>query len=405
MSRRVVITGCGAVTPAGSELDELWDNLIGGRCFIGPLPRYRCLDLPGLLGAEVELPPEDRLEPALAGESDRSRCAELLLAAARRAVLDGGADALGARDRTGVVVGTTMGEERQIGDLDERVLRAGAAAIDGGFFECAANHRLGALVAERYGLGGPVVSNTTACSSGNAALAWAYDLVASGAADAVLAGGADTLTRVTYCGFSRMGALSKGVCRPFDKNRDGVAFAEGAAMLLLEDLAHARRRGARAYAELAGYGLSNDAYHLTAPDPNGDGVVRAIRQALETTGTASDSIDYVSAHGTGTPYNDLGEMRAMQTVFGARASAVPISSVKSMIGHTNGAAGAIEAIACALAIARQAIPPTANLVEPEPGFDLDFVPGRGRPARVETVLNLGAGFGGFNVCTVLKRVA
>ena len=176
-------------------------------------------------------------------------------------------------------------------------------------------------------------------------------------------------------------------------------------MFLLEELDHARERGARIYAELAGYGASNDAHHITAPDPNGEGFARAMSQALSTSGTTPDEISYVSAHGTGTPYNDVGEARAIKVVFGARARFVPVSSIKSMIGHTNGAAGAIETVACALAVVHQAVPPTANLEEPDPECDLDCVPGKGRSMKVDTCLNLGAGFGGFNVCLVLKRVS
>jgi 3-oxoacyl-[acyl-carrier-protein] synthase II len=229
----------------------------------------------------------------------------------------------------------------------------------------------------------------------------AYDLVSSGSAEAMIAGGADTFSRLIYCGFRRMGALAKDVCRPFDRRRDGVSFGEGAAFLVLEEQEAARQRGARIYAELAGYGISNDAYHMTAPDPNGDGVARAMRQALETTSTTM--VDYVSAHGTGTPYNDVGEARAMKAVFGDRARDIPISSIKSTIGHTNGAAGAIESIVCALALVHQAVPPTANFSEPDPDCDLDCVSGEGRLMRVDTCLNLAAGFGGSNVCLVIKR--
>jgi 3-oxoacyl-[acyl-carrier-protein] synthase II len=246
--------------------------------------------------------------------------------------------------------------------------------------------------------------SATACSSGNAALAWAYDAIASGDADVMIAGGADTFTRAVVGGFHRMGALSKSICRPFDRRRDGVSFGEGSGMLVLEELDRARRRGAGVYAELAGYGVSNDAYHVTAPEPNGEGFARGMRQALATTGTPPEQVDYVSAHGTGTQYNDLAETKAMKAVFGERAAQVPISSIKAMIGHTNGAASAIEAVACSLAIRHQVVPPTARLEEPDPACDLDYVPGKGREMKVGTILNLSAGFGGFNVCVVLKRL-
>jgi 3-oxoacyl-[acyl-carrier-protein] synthase II len=410
MKRRVVITGCGVVTPAGTELDRFWSALISGSCFIAPLRGFSCLGMEGLMGAEVELPAAEALPAEVDLDERRSRCAALALAAARRAWTDAawptGAD-LGS---IGVVMGSTMAEERQVTGLSDRGKTAAQAqpghwldSLDAGFLARANNHRLPSLIAAQHGLGGPVMLNATACSSGNAATAWAYDLVASGAAPAMLAGGADSFTRLIYAGFHRMGALSKSVCRPFDRRRDGVSFGEGAAMVMLEDLEHARRRGARIYAELAGYGVSNDAHHITAPEPNGEGFARAMNQALTSTGTAAQEISYVSAHGTGTPYNDVGEARAMKAVFGEHARQIPISSIKSMIGHTNGAAGAIETVACALALHHQAVPPTANLEEPDPECDLDCVPGRGRAMRVETCLNLGAGFGGFNVCVLLKR--
>ena len=400
MQRRVVITGCGVVTAAGTELDPFWNALMAGTCFIGPLRHFSCPGMEPLTGSEVDLPPLD------AGEEDatRGRCAQLTLAAARRALTDAGVRA-GAPELegAGVVIGTTLGEERQVGDLSDRWATGGPSSVDPGFFSRSDNHRLAALVARRHGLGGPTLVSATACSSGNAALAWAYEQVASGGADVMVAGGADALTRSIYTGFLRMNALSKSICHPFDRRLDGVSFGEGAGLVVLEELDHARRRGAAMYAEIPGYGVSNDAHHITAPDPNGEGTVAAIRQALATSGTPLDSVDYVSAHGTGTPYNDVAETKAMKAVFGERARRVPISSIKSMLGHTNGAASGIEAVACALALRHQAVPPTANLLEPHPECDLDYVPGKGRSMPVSTCLNLSAGFGGFNVCVVIQR--
>jgi 3-oxoacyl-[acyl-carrier-protein] synthase II len=414
--RRVVITGCGVVTPAGSELASFWQALMSGACRIGPLRNFSCPGMDGLYGAEVDLADEDRLPPSVDSDPRRARCLQLGLAAARRALVDAGL--IGRREEgtqgvdpialasAGVVFGTTLGEERQTGDFVERKVAPGAMAAkvaDGGFFTRANNHRLPALIAKEHGIAGPVLLMATACSSGNAALALAYDYVVSGETELMLAGGADTLTRLIYCGFQRMGALSKNICRPFDRHRDGVSFGEGAGALVLEELEHARRRGARMYAELAGYGISNDAHHITAPSPNGEGFSRAMQDALARSATRPEQVSYVSAHGTGTLYSDLGECQAMQAVFGEHAPRVPISSIKSMIGHTNGAASAIEAVACALALVHQAVPPTANLNEPEPGFDLDLVPGRGRPMPVHTCLSLAAGFGGFNACLVFKE--
>jgi 3-oxoacyl-(acyl-carrier-protein) synthase len=405
MRKRVAITGCGVVSPAGCQIETFWTTLMSGECFIKPLRHFSYAGLKGLVGAEIDLPAGDALPAAVDENAIRGRCAELALAAARRAIDDAALPPGAMRERVGVVVGTTLGEERQIGDLNERWARDGDDAIDAGFVSRSDNHRLAALIARRHDFGGPVSLSASACASGNAALAWAFDQVATGAVDAMVAGGADTLTRSIYCGFQRMGALSQGICRPFHRARDGVSFGEGAALLVLEDLDRARARGARVYAELAGYGLSNDAYHITAPEPNGAGFVSALVRSLESTGTTREQVSYVSAHGTGTKYNDLGESRAIREVFGARVTEIPVSSIKSMIGHTNGAANAIEAVACALAIQHQAVPPTANLDDPDPECGLDCVPLVGRRVRVDTCLSLGAGFGGFNVCIVLRRAA
>ncbi len=402
MSRRVVISGCGVVSPAGNDLASFWSALMNASCFIQPLRGWACQGLDALRGAEVSLAPEDALPASIDTDARRGRSDELALAAARRAIADAALPAGSSRDVVGVVLGTTLGQERQVSALSEGVAAGGDDAIDAGFMDCCDNHHLAALIARAHGLGGPLMVNATACASGNAALAWGYELVASGATHTMVAGGVDTFTRLIYCGFSRMGALSKGVCRPFDKQRDGVSFGEGAGIVVLEELEHARARGAHIYAELAGYGISNDAYHLTAPEKSGEGFARAMKQALATTGLGVDDVDYVSAHGTGTPYNDLGETLAVKSVFGARAPRVPVSSIKSMIGHTNGAASAIEAVACVLALQHQMLPPTVNLTEPDPELDLDYVSGGARRASVDVCLNLAAGFGGFNVCTVIK---
>jgi 3-oxoacyl-(acyl-carrier-protein) synthase len=334
----------------------------------------------------------------------RARCAHLALAASRRALACAGlAPGDECLSRAGVVLGTTMGEERQIGDLSERWAKTASDSVDAGFYARANNHRLAATIATQYGLGGPVLLNATACSSGNASVAWAYDLVAEGTTDLMIAGGADTFTRLIYCGFARMSALSKTVCKPFDKNRDGVSFGEGAGILIVEELEHARKRGANIFAEILGYGVSNDAHHVTAPEPNGIGFIRAIEQVLTTTDTSPDRIGYVCAHGTGTQYNDQGEVRAIKAVFGDRASRIPLSSIKAAIGHTNGASGAIATIACTLALVHQMVPPTATLVEPDPEFDMDFVMGPSRKTSFSTCLNMSAGFGGSNICVLLAR--
>jgi 3-oxoacyl-[acyl-carrier-protein] synthase II len=402
VARRVVVTGCGAITAAGSDLDTFWKSLVAGKTLIGTVAGYACPEMEVLTGAEVRDLAVDQSAPnedAVAG-----RCGLLALTAARRALEHAG---LGPGNSdladAGVVLGTTMAEERQVGSLSERWSAQGADAVDGDFVGRINNHRLAANIAGAFGLGGPVLLNATACSSGNAAIAWAYDAIADGAADVMLAGGSDTFTRSLFCGFSRMSALSKSVSKPFDKNRDGVSFGEGAGILVLEELGHARARGVPILAEVLGYGVSNDAYHVTAPEPNGAGFVRAIEQALSSSGTAAERVDYICAHGTGTQYNDSGEVRAMKAVFGDRATRIPISSIKSTIGHTNGAAASLAAIACVLALIHQAVPPTATLTEPDPDFGMNFVMGQGRATALSTCLNMSAGFGGANACLLLGR--
>jgi 3-oxoacyl-[acyl-carrier-protein] synthase II len=404
VARRVVITGCGAVSAAGSDLDSFWSILLSGRSLVAQVKGFTCPEMDSLSGAEVALSPDDVGAGQTESDSFAGRCGLFGLAAARRALADAGLDAgHPALADAGVVLGSTMAEERQIGQLSERWSAQGADSVDGDFLARADSHKLAASIARAFGMGGPVLFNATACSSGNAAIAWAFDAVADGASDVMLAGGADTFTRSLFCGFSRMSALSKTVCKPFDKNRDGVSFGEGSGILVLEELEHAKRRGATILAEVLGYGLSNDAYHVTAPEPNGAGFVRAIEQALRSTGVAAADVDYICAHGTGTQYNDQGEVRAMKAVFGERAAHIPMSSIKSTIGHTNGAAAALAAIACVLALVHQTVPPTANLVEPDPEFGMDFVVGTGRATRLSTCLNMSAGFGGANACLLLGR--
>jgi 3-oxoacyl-[acyl-carrier-protein] synthase II len=403
---RVVITGCGVLTAAGATLEEFWDALATGRCLIKPLQNFSAPEMPMLHGAEVDLGPVEALPARTDRDARRSRCTHLALAVAQRALAHAGLlESRSLLADAGIVLGTTMGEERQVGDLSEHWAAEGPDCIDGSFFDRADNHRLAALIAAQHGLGGPVILNTTACSSGNAVQAWAYDLVAGGEVEVVLAGAVDTFTRLLYNGFGRMGALAKSVCRPFDRARDGVAFGEGAALLVFESMAHAEARGARILAEVAGYGISNDAHHITAPDPTGAGTARAIAHALDRSGLGKHEVGYICAHGTGTSYNDQAEVRAIKAIFGEHAASIPISSPKSIVGHTNGAAGALASVACTLALIHQSVPPTANLGEPDPEFGLDFVAGQARPAHIESCLNLSAGFGGFNACVALRKAA
>jgi 3-oxoacyl-[acyl-carrier-protein] synthase II len=259
-----------------------------------------------------------------------------------------------------------------------------------------------ARIACEVGFAGINMTIPTACAAGNYAIAYAFDVLRSGRADVMLAGGADAFSRITYTGFARLGAIAPDICRPFDRNRKGMIPGEGAAVLVLEPLALALARGARIYAEVAGYGLSCDAHHITAAHPEGHGAVRAMEKALAHCGMPPDAVSYISAHGTGTPTNDQRETVAVKQVFKEAAYHIPISSIKSMLGHTMGAASAIEAATCALAILHGRIPPTMHLEEPDPECDLDYVPNAAREHTVHVAMNNAYAFGGNNSSVLLK---
>jgi 3-oxoacyl-[acyl-carrier-protein] synthase II len=255
-------------------------------------------------------------------------------------------------------------------------------------------------VASYFQLCGPNLTIPTACAAGNYALGWAFEQIQSGAADVMLAGGADAFSRLAFIGFSRLHALSPDVCRPFDRNRQGLLLSEGAGVLVLESEAHARKRRARIYAEMLGYGLSADAHHITSPHPEGAGAALAMKRALQRAQRTPDEVDYINAHGTGTPHNDKAETLAIKGLFGKRAYQIPISSIKALTGHAMGAASAIEAIACVLSLHHGILPPTWNYQEPDPECDLDYVPNAPREAQPHVVLNNSYGFGGNNACVV-----
>jgi 3-oxoacyl-[acyl-carrier-protein] synthase II len=400
---RVAVTGLGLVTPIGAGRDEVWEGLLGGRSGFAPVESFDTGRFTVHLGAEVRgFDPEPwvrTLDPSRLG-----RASQLAIAAARMALDDAGIDtAAPAWDatRAGVAMGTTSGEPLEIERFDDRYL---AGTLDGlgpeliDLYPC---HMIAAHVARELGLAGPVTMIPTACAAGNYAIAHAFGLLRQGRADVMLAGGADAFSRITYAGFSRLGAIAPERCQPFDRNRKGMIPGEGAGVLVLEPLERALARGARVYAEVAGYGLSCDAHHMTAAHPEGDGAARAMTRALADAGIGPEDVSYISAHGTGTPTNDRLETLAVQRVFGAAAPRTPMSSIKSMIGHTMGAASAIEAAVCSLAVATGRIPPTMNLEEPD--GDLDYVPNRAREHDVRVAMNNAYAFGGNNASVIFRR--
>ncbi len=407
MPDRIVVTGIGAVTSVGTGRRAMWDGLLAGRCGTGPVESFDTARYSVHQGGEVRgfdpAPHLVNLSP-----DDIGRASQLAAAAARLALADAGleGEAAAALDpgRCGVAMGTTSGEPREVERFDDLYTAGDLGSVGEWFIGRYPCHNIAANVAAEVEFTAAAAMIPTACAAGNYAIAHAADLLAAGRADLMLAGGSDSFSRITYTGFARLGAISPDVCRPFDRNRKGMIPGEGAAVLVLEPYERARARGAAIYAEVAGYGLSCDAHHMTAAHPEGDGAARAMEQALAASGLAADEVRYVSAHGTGTPTNDRLEAAAFRRVFGERASRVPTSSIKSMLGHTMGAASAIEAAACALACSTDRVPPTIHFEEADPECDLDVVPNEAREMVVEVAMNNAYAFGGNNASVIFRKV-
>jgi 3-oxoacyl-[acyl-carrier-protein] synthase II len=402
MEPRIAVTGLGLVTPIGIGREDVWNGLLAGRSGFAPVESFDTRLFNVHLGAEVRGfepgPYVRRLDSSRLG-----RASQLAIAAARLALEDAGIDpGAMAPERAGVAMGTTSGEPREVEKLDDRIQAGEVDRVGPEFLSLYPCHMIAAHVARELGFAGVNTMIPTACAAGNYALAYALDMLRAGRADLMLAGGADAFSRITYTGFARLGAIAPERCQPFDRNRKGMIPGEGAAVLVLEPLERALKRGARIYAELAGYGLSCDAHHMTAAHPEADGAARAMERALGDIGAAPSEVSYVSAHGTGTPTNDRLEILAVKRVFGEAAARIPMSSIKSMIGHTMGAASAIEAAVCALAVAEDRIPPTMNMDDPEEG--LDFVPNVARELPVRMAMNNAYAFGGNNASVILRKV-
>jgi 3-oxoacyl-[acyl-carrier-protein] synthase II len=393
---RVLVTGLGVVSPYGCGRRVFWDGLAGGRCAIGPLGLFETDGFRSRIGAEVPA------HAALPGVSRRrARADRFALAAADEAVRDAGlsrAELAPAAVVVGGIGGGMLEVEawywrRERDGVDDPRLRAALPSV--------LPFAHADLVARRYGTTGPKETVVLACSSGGAALGLAAELVASGAAPLALAGGVDAMTRICFMGFNALKLLDPEPCRPFARDRRGMSLGEGAGFVVLEDEAHARARGARGYAELAGYGLTTDAWHLTAPHPDGEGSVRAMAEALERAGVPASAVGYVNAHGTGTPQNDRVEAVALRKLFDPES--VLVSANKSLVGHAMAAAGALEAVATVLTLAEELIPPTANLAETDPEIGFDCVPRVARRASVEYALSNSFGFGGQNLSLLFGR--
>jgi 3-oxoacyl-[acyl-carrier-protein] synthase II len=401
---RVVVTGLGAVTSVGTGRAAMWEALLAGRCGTGPVESFDTGRYTVHRGGEIR-GFEAREHLQVLDPAELGRASQLAAAAARLALGDAGL-APGSVDpeRAGVAMGTTSGEPQEVERYDDCAVAGALSKVGPEFMRRYPCHVIAGQVASEVGFAGVNVMIPTACAAGNYAIAYALDALRRGRAEVMLAGGADCFSRITYSGFARLGAIAPDVCRPFDRNRQGMIPGEGAAVLVLEPLARARARGATIYAEVAGYGLSCDAHHMTAAHPEGAGAARAMERALNASGLDVSQVSYVSAHGTGTPTNDRLEAIAVKRVFGERSKSLPMSSIKSMLGHTMGAASAIEAAVCALAVATDRVPPTIHFQAPDPECEVDCVPNAAREIRVEVAMNNAYAFGGNNASTVFRKL-
>jgi 3-oxoacyl-[acyl-carrier-protein] synthase II len=411
MSKRVVITGIGLVTPVGHDTATTWEALCAGRSGVGPITSFDARDQAVTFGAEVK-----SFDPTPYYENKKEirrndPFVHFALAASKQAIADAGFEVTEENaDDVGVLIGSGVGGIRTLHEQFRILFEKGPDRVSPFMVTMYVADMAAGYVSMAVGARGPNFAPVSACATGANAIGEAAEIIRRGAAVAMLAGGTEAgISPIAVAAFASMHALSRRnddparASRPFDAERDGFVMGEGAGILLLEDEEYARKRGARIYAELVGYGTSSDAYHIVEPAPGGAGLVRAMRWALKQAETPLDTVGYINAHGTSTPYNDGRETTAVKTVFGEHAYELAMSSTKSMIGHTFGAAGAIEAAVTVLTIANNLLTPTINYEHPDPECDLDYVPNVAREARVQAALSNSMGFGGHNAVLVFQR--
>lgn len=410
-NRRVVITGIGTLNPLGNDVATTWHNIAAGNSGIGSITLFDATDYKAQIAGEVK----DFDPTALFGRKEArrlSRMSQFALAATSQALDDAQIEISDSnRDRIGVVIGSGMGSLDPIVDNINILNERGSNRLSPFFVPMMLADTPAAAVSITHGLTGPNMSVATACATGNNAIGEAAAIIARGAADVMVAGGAEAcILPIAIAGFAIMNALStrneapQQAARPFDLDRDGFVTAEGAAILILEAYEHAKARGATIYGELLGYGTSADAYHISQPKADGSGAARAMQAALDDASLQAESIDYINAHGTSTQLNDKAETAAIKTVFGKHAYNIPVSSTKSMHGHLLGAAGALEAIISLQSMVHDLLPPTINLETADPDCDLDYVPNTARKATINTVMSNGFGLGGHNATIILSKL-
>lgn len=410
MRQRVVVTGLGVIAPQASGLDRFWSALTSGISGIRRITQFEPAEYSTQIAGEVvDFEPTACMDKRDARKMDRFT--QFSVASAKMAIEDAGLelDKLD-RDRVGVILGTGVGGIKTLEEQAKVLFKKGPRRISPFFIPMMIANIGAGQIAINFGLRGPNITTVTACASSSNAIGDAFKLLQRGQADVAITGGAEApITPLAIAGFCAMKAMTtrneepEKASRPFDKKRDGFVIGEGAAILILETLEHALRRDAKIYAEVAGYGSSCDAYHITAPDPEGNGAAQAMSMALQDAGIKPSEVDYINAHGTSTPLNDKLETLAIKNVFGKSASKLMVSSTKSMTGHLLGAAGAVEAVICVKTICEGEVPPTINYEFPDPECDLDYVPNKARKATVDVALSNSFGFGGHNASLVFKR--
>lgn len=410
LSDRVVVTGMGCISPLGNDLSSTWAALLLGESGVDQITHFDTSDFKTKIAAEVKgFNAREALGAKLARRTDRFT--QLALVAADQAIKDSALDITDHnRDRIGVIFGTGIGGLGSLVSEGEKYLKKGPRRVSPFLIPMMLPDIAPGQIAIRFGIRGPNMAIVTACASGTNAIGEAAEVIKRGTSDVIIAGGTEAaIVTLAVAGFSVMDAISTRnedparASRPFDLNRDGFVIGEGAAALVLESFEHARSRGATIIAEIAGYASSNDAFHISAPAENGVGAAICMKLALEDSNLSPDKIDYINAHGTSTKLNDANETAAIKTVFGEYAYKIPVSSTKSMTGHLLGAAGALEATFCIMAMNKGIIPPTINYETPDPECDLDYVQNNARPASLEYVMSNSFGFGGHNASLVFHK--
>jgi 3-oxoacyl-[acyl-carrier-protein] synthase II len=409
--RRVVITGMGALTPVGSDITSMWNALTSGQSGIGLIDLFDTEGYESKIGGQVK---NFDAAPHFKNPKDARRCdryTQFAVAATKEAWADSGLNASSLNpERCGVLVGSGIGGLKTLEDQHSILKERGPKRVSPFMIPMMISNIASGLIAIEYNFQGPNFAIVTACATASHSIGEAFKLIRQDEADVIIAGGSEAaVCPLGLSGFNAMRALStrndapEKASRPFDQDRDGFVLSEGAGIVILEDLEHARKRGAHIYAEVVGYGATCDAYHMTSPSENGIGAARAMKQALQVAGLNPENIDYVNAHGTSTEQGDVCETEAIKTVFGDKAKSTWVSSSKSMTGHLLGAAGSVELAVCTKAIQTGIVPPTINLENPDPRCDLDYVPNTARQAEIKAIMNNSFGFGGHNACIIARK--